>query len=179
MGIQCRNFNHLLVWFGLLFIGISTLNLFINNWWKPFLCIVRLQSFLHSLIFFIWIKGSFVCTIIWNQKVSFNSNILYTIIWFKVIVFFFNDTIQSVKAVEYTDWIFAGRDVRTPPHSEFPGYDIKQSDGVAPALEKWWWWSTSLLPSLPGPLWPRKVVSDGVLSVDQIEQTMCANKCLM
>ena len=33
-----------------------------------------------------------------------------------------------------------------------PGYDIKQSDGEAPALDIWEMWSTSSLPLLPGTL---------------------------
>ena len=38
------------------------------------------------------------------------------------------------------------------PTKECPGYDIKQSDGEAPALEIWGMCSTSSLPLLPGPL---------------------------
>ena len=43
-----------------------------------------------------------------------------------------------------------------------PGYDIKQSDGKAPALEIWGMWSTPSL--LSGPLRPRVVAPDRVLS---------------
>ena len=39
--------------------------------------------------------------------------------------------------------------------------------------------STLLLPLLPGQLWPGVVVPDRVLSMDEIEQSMCKNKCLM
>ena len=44
------------------------------------------------------------------------------------------------------------RRVRTPPLPMYPRYDIKQSDGEAPALEIWGMWSTPSLPLLPGPL---------------------------
>ena len=56
---------------------------------------------------------------------------------------------------------------KTPPY-ECPGYDIKQSDGEAPALEVWGMWSTLSLPLLPGPLWPKVVAPDRVLSMGQI-----------
>ena len=36
-------------------------------------------------------------------------------------------------------------------------------------LELWGMWNTLWLPSLPGPLWPRVVAPDRVLSMDQIE----------
>ena len=59
---------------------------------------------------------------------------------------------QSVGAVEYTDCT--------------SGYDTKQSDGEIPAvLELWGMQSTPSLPSLPGPLWPRVVAPDRVLSM--------------
>ena len=51
------------------------------------------------------------------------------------------------------------RGVRPP--NECPGYDTKQSDGEVPVmLELWGMQSTPLLPSLPGPLWPRVVAPD-------------------
>ena len=50
------------------------------------------------------------------------------------------------------------------PTNECPAYDTKQSDCEVPGM-----WSTSSLPSLPGPLWPRVVASDRVLSMGQIE----------
>ena len=43
-------------------------------------------------------------------------------------------------------------------------YDAKQSDGEAPVM-----WSTSLLPSIPGPLWSDVVAPDRVLSLGQLE----------
>ena len=46
-----------------------------------------------------------------------------------------------------------------------------ETDGEAPALKIWGMQSTLLLPLLPGPLWPRVVVSDRVLSMGQIELT--------
>ena len=55
------------------------------------------------------------------------------------------------------------------PH-ECLEYDSKQSDGEVPVmLELWQMWSTSSLPLLPGPLWPRMVAPDRVLSMSQIE----------
>ena len=58
----------------------------------------------------------------------------------------------------------------TPPTNEYPGYDIKQSDGEAPViLEHWGMQSTPSLASLPGPLWSGVVVPDRILSMDQIE----------
>ena len=53
------------------------------------------------------------------------------------------------------------------------GYDIKPSDGEASALKIWGMWSTSSLALLPGSLWPGVVVPDRVLSMGQIEQTVC------
>ena len=51
-----------------------------------------------------------------------------------------------------------------------PGYDMKQSNGEAPAVLKLWgMWSISLLPSLPGPLWLGMVALDRVLSMGEIE----------
>ena len=43
----------------------------------------------------------------------------------------------------------------------------------SPALEIWGMWSTPLLPLLPGPLWPRLLAPNRVLSIGQIKQTMC------
>ena len=73
---------------------------------------------------------------------------------------------QLVGAVEYTKCISAeGYD--SP--NECPGYDIKQSDGVAPVtVELCGMWSTPSLLSLPGPLRPGMVAPDRVLSMDQI-----------
>ena len=54
--------------------------------------------------------------------------------------------------------------------NECPGYDTKQSDGEALImLEIWGMQITPSLPLLPSPLWPRVVVPDRVLSMDQIE----------
>ena len=54
-----------------------------------------------------------------------------------------------------------------------PGYDIKPSDGKSPALEILGMQSSSLLPLLPDPLWPGVIAPDRVLSMGQIEQTVC------
>ena len=51
-----------------------------------------------------------------------------------------------------------------------PRYDTKQSDrGVPVMLELLGIRSIPSLPLLPGPLWPRVVALDRVLSMDQIE----------
>ena len=66
-------------------------------------------------------------------------------------------------AVEYTS-LQRGK---TPPPNECPVYDTKQSDEKVPAvLELLGMRSTPSLPSLPGPLWPRVVAPDRVLSMD-------------
>ena len=74
---------------------------------------------------------------------------------------------QSAGAIEYTDCILAeGKD--SP--NECPGYGTKQSDGEATVmLELWGMQSTPSLPSLPGPLWPRVITPNRVLSIGQIE----------
>ena len=77
---------------------------------------------------------------------------------------------QSSGAVEYTNCISA--EVQTPPMSVLDN-DIKPSDGKAPALEIWGIRCTPSLPLLPGPLWPGLVAPDRVLSMGQIEQTLC------
>ena len=57
----------------------------------------------------------------------------------------------------------------TQAPDECPGYDIKQSNGEAPALEIWGMWSTPSLPLLPGPLWLGVIAPDRILSMGQIE----------
>ena len=52
-------------------------------------------------------------------------------------------------------------------------YDIKPSDGEAPALENWRMWNTPSLPFLPGLLWPGVVAPVSVQSMGQIEQIVC------
>ena len=48
-----------------------------------------------------------------------------------------------------------------PPPNEYPGYDLKQSDGEAPVMLKLWGMqSTPSVPLLPGSLWPRVVAPD-------------------
>ena len=58
-----------------------------------------------------------------------------------------------------------------PPHQRVSWiYDTKQSDcDILVMLELWGIQSTILLPSLPGPLWPRVEALDRVLSMGQIE----------
>ena len=62
--------------------------------------------------------------------------------------------VQLAGGAEYTNCISA----------KCPGYDTKQSDGVALGMQ-----STPSLPLLPGSLWPGVVASDRVLSMNQIE----------
>ena len=67
---------------------------------------------------------------------------------------------QSVRAVEYS----LQRD-KTSTLKKYPGYDIKQSDEEATALDLWGMRSTLSLPLLPGSLWPGVVAPDWVLSM--------------
>ena len=49
------------------------------------------------------------------------------------------------------------------------GYDTKQSDGESPVmLELWGMQSTPSLPSLPGPLWPGRILSMGQIELFDI-----------
>ena len=60
------------------------------------------------------------------------------------------------------------RRVRSPQWVSW--YDTKQSNGeVKVMLELWRMQSTSSLPLLPGPLWPRMVAPDRALSMGYIE----------
>ena len=69
---------------------------------------------------------------------------------------------QSAGAIEYTDCTSA--EGYNPTPSESPGYDTKRSDGEVPVILKLWGMqSTSLLPSLPFPLWSRVVAPDRAL----------------
>ena len=53
-----------------------------------------------------------------------------------------------------------------PPSNKCPGYDTKQSDGEVPVmLELWEMQITPSLQLLPGPLLPRMVAPDRVLSM--------------
>ena len=68
-------------------------------------------------------------------------------------------------------WLHFYRGVRPLLHQECAGYDIKQSDGEFPVMQKLWGMHNSpTLPSLPGPLWPRVVAPDSVLSMGQREK---------
>ena len=60
---------------------------------------------------------------------------------------------------------------REDPRNEWPRYDTKQFNEEAPVmLELWKMLSTSALPSLLNPLWPRVVAPERYLSMGQIEQ---------
>ena len=69
---------------------------------------------------------------------------------------------QSAGSSEYTDLTSAEGYIS--PTKEWPGYDIKQSDGEALVHKLW-----GTLPLLPGPLWPGVVAPDRYLSMGQIE----------
>ena len=59
-------------------------------------------------------------------------------------------------------WLHLCRGVRPPP-KECAGYNTKQSDGKSSVMpELWRMRRTSLLPSLPSPLWPGLVTPDWV-----------------
>ena len=59
---------------------------------------------------------------------------------------------------------------KSPYPNKCAGYDTKQSDGEVPVMQEIWGMRSTLsLPSLPGPLCPRVVVPDRVLSLLQIE----------
>ena len=61
-------------------------------------------------------------------------------------------------------WLHLCRGLRLP--NEYPGYDLKQSDGEVPVmLELWGMQSTPSLPLLPGPLWLGMVAPDRALSM--------------
>ena len=63
-----------------------------------------------------------------------------------------------------------GTSIYSPTPNDCPGYDTKQSDGQASILLKFWGMQrTPSLPLFPGPLWPRVVAPNRVLSMDQIE----------
>ena len=63
--------------------------------------------------------------------------------------------VQFTRAVEYTDWASA---------EVCLGYDTIPSD-VPVMLELWGKRRNASLPSLPGPLWPRVIAPDRVLSM--------------
>ena len=73
----------------------------------------------------------------------------------------------SAWAVKYTDCIFAeGQELP----NECPDFETKQSDYKAPVMQELWKMRiTSLLSSLPGPLWARMDTSDRILCMGQIE----------
>ena len=55
------------------------------------------------------------------------------------------------------------------PRNEYPRYDTKLPDSVAPVLVLWRTWSTPLFSLLHGPVWPGVVAPDWALSMGQIE----------
>ena len=86
--------------------------------------------------------------------------------WIRIVGTIRKKIAQLAGAVEYTNCYFAqGQD----PTNKCPGYDTKQSDGEIPVmLELWGMQSTLSLTSLPGPLCPRVVAPDRILSMGQI-----------
>ena len=58
---------------------------------------------------------------------------------------------------------------KTPNTTSVQDMTQKSDDATLITLELWGMWSTSLLPSLPGTLWPGVVACDRNLSMGQIE----------
>ena len=73
---------------------------------------------------------------------------------------------QLTRAVEYMS--ISLQRGNPPQPNEYPGYDIKQSDGEVPVML---WGNTEYLFIFitPGPLWPGVVAPDRFLSMGQIE----------
>ena len=92
----------------------------------------------------------------------------YTFVWFQVLL---SNIDKYMFSSNYFNLIFV---IVCTQFYECPGYDIKPCDGKGSALEIWRMWNTNLLLLLPIPLWPGVVAHDWVLSVGQIEQTICA-----
>ena len=91
-------------------------------------------------------------------------------------IYYSTQTMKNLSSLGWgcrIHWLYLCRGVRLLPHNKCPGCNIKQSDGKAPTLEIWRMWISPSLPLLPGPLWPRVVAPDRVLSMGQIEQTVC------
>ena len=85
----------------------------------------------------------------------------------------------SAGAVECTD-CFSAEGQETPNSNECSAYDTKQSDGEVPImLELWGMRSTPSLPLLPGPLWPRVVAPERVLSMGQTELNHGFKSCFL
>ena len=79
---------------------------------------------------------------------------------------------QSAGTVECTD-SFSAKELDS--RNDCPGYDTKQSDGQAPVMLKLWGMqSISLLPLLPGLLWPGLVAPDMVISIGLNRIKLCA-----
>ena len=79
---------------------------------------------------------------------------------------------QSAGAVEYTDCISAEN--KTPTHPTIV-LDMTLSNLMVRLL--WGMRITPSMPSLPGPLWPRVVAPERVLSMGQIELFDIQTKC--
>ena len=77
--------------------------------------------------------------------------------------------------------LYLSRGVRTPPPpNQCPGYDTKQSNGEFPVMLKLWEIrSTSLLPSLEGPLRPGVKAPDRVLTNRTKQCTYAKLNCLV
>ena len=67
--------------------------------------------------------------------------------------------------------------VNTHPHKEYPGYDTKQSDGVALVmLYPWGMRRTPLLPSLTGPFRKHLIGSYQWVEQNCLTFKLCVNK---
>ena len=93
---------------------------------------------------------------LWYQVFLSNTNNLHTVVWL----------LSRLGCIIHRLLFCRG----VSPRTEYPGYDIKQSDGEAPVmLELWGIPSIPSLPLLLGQLWPGVVALDRVLSMGQIE----------
>ena len=120
----------------------------------------------------IWCQIRYVCICMDFFFFFFHLFYLFILI-FPWTVLMINNSFSSFCSVSCgcrIHWLHLCIGVRPPAPNECP--DTKQSAGEVPAvLELWRMRSTSLLPLLPGPLWPGVVAPDRALSMGQIELT--------
>ena len=113
---------------------------------------VRLITFWMNLIYiyiyiYIYEDVSVLNNIIRHVAISINFFYIFSLFFWLV-----KGTDQSARTVEYTDCFSAAG--YEPTSCECPGYDIKQSDELAPViLELWGIWITHSVPLLTVLLW--------------------------
>ena len=143
---------------------------------------VYLLSLLSSTVFLLVIMGLYAFAAKYLEVVFFVSSLKANIIMCKfllsssVLPNLFSQTVtlcsQLVEGgvVEYMDYVSAEEIRSLPTSNECPEYHTKLHLMVTLVLELWAMRSTSSLPLLPGPFWPRVVVLVRVSSMGQIEQ---------